>query len=220
MEITFDKINLSDIGLYGLITTALFFILRQYLSTSVSEKVKIGFSKELKEFETNQQRTSTISVQHRELERNAIIEFHSLCSAQIFKLFSPVNGTENELPQKYLNKYNEINEFLTQGPFSVSTIHLLTTNDAVIRSSNHLMTSLMQHTRECEQKLMQVLLAYEFQRQENMKGMEKSMDEIIRLESNISTSIVKMDEYVTQMGKEMNPVIMNYREVVKSHLLA
>jgi hypothetical protein len=242
MEITFDKINLTDIGIYTAITSLLFFALRQYLSTSVSEKVKIkfstelegvkskfskeleevkaGFSKELKEFETKEQRSNQISVQHRELEREVIIEFHSVCSEQAFKLLSNVNTTLKEMPQRYMNKYTDINNFQQKSIFLVSKIQLLLTNEDVIETSRQLMGTMIDYTVQLSDEITGVILALNDFQNETEKGPAKSNERLTEIRNHIEAKITSVNEYMEYISHELYPKLKIYRNYAKTHLLA
>lgn len=215
MEITLKPINLSDVGVITAILAFFYFALRQYLSSSISEKIKYEFSKELKALETNLNRTSTISIQHRELERNAIIEFHTMCTVQLSKiLIAPKKYTRDRI-EKYLELLEDIETFKISGTTSASNIHFIVVDNTLRDETNKLLRFMIDLTLEYQEKLTEILSELQKIISNDYDAYKHGYADMALIDKKIDEFSAFLDKYPEESYSYLN----EYRETAKKYLL-
>jgi len=217
MEIKFDKINLTDIGVYTAIVAILFFALRQYLSTAVSEKVKIGFSKELAEFEAKQQRSSAVSLQHREVERQAIIELHTSIVEHVGILYENLNPDPEQLNDWCLKKLEQISDDRQKVGFQSSKIELLIIDEKLVDVSLVLVAKVFELGKAYEEILWRLaMLSIRYKRELPPHRPTGQMDSINK---SISETFAEVREHRKAAAAAIGECMSEYKKEAKRHLL-
>jgi hypothetical protein len=215
-----NNINITAIGIYTTITSGVvgiyFFLFKQFLSTSINEKVKIEFSKHLREFDISLQRSSTLSLKHKDLERDALLKFHSICSEQLMRLSSnPRGGLDNQL-NSYNDLFSEMDEFKMKSISANGDIYMLVTDDKVVKSSRILLDYMLDLTFKMESVWIphsDALATYFSFYNDHSDKINEQIIEVEQLEK-------KIKELQNQSANKTFSIVQQYRDAVRVHLLA